>query len=164
MPPKTVYPDKGDRTPEIIYAAVGYAMSRWEELELSLFSLFAKFAGLSLSRNETMQRYSEDRVFHDRFQTLYIAFTEYCIRHPNQRVEGDFDALFAKIQHSAVERNNISHSIVVLFAFQPTIPPSEIIYDDKSKVEWCLISSYYSCRQQIFGNGIQALDFSPSFI
>lgn len=39
------WPTIGDRSKEVTYAAVGFAISCWEELEIELCALYAVFVG-----------------------------------------------------------------------------------------------------------------------
>lgn len=108
-PPITV---PGDATEEVTYAAVGYALTQWERLELNLSHVHARLAGLKTGSRQAVDEYSSGRIFLDRTERLMGAFCAYSKRSPNQHVEGLVRHLIKEATGASVRRNDIAHGAV----------------------------------------------------
>jgi hypothetical protein len=105
-------PEHGDANAEHTYAAVGRALSVWEELEVTLSYLYGLFSGKNPKAIETYTEYGQPTIFNQRAAALERLGKLYFARHPNQQHEGDFGRLICDIRRFSARRNDIAHSIV----------------------------------------------------
>lgn len=131
------------------FAGVGRVLSQWEELEVTLARLYARFRG---EKTTTMIReYGEGRIFKDRIQRLINSASLYFTRHPNQNHEGGFDHLVERCLNFSARRNDIAHGHVV-----PTradvIPEANGEWVNLIGYEFCLFPPHYDPRRHSEGD------------
>jgi hypothetical protein len=105
------FPTKGDDSEETIYAAVGYALTYWERLEVELCRLYAAFNGFERAATEAIRGYSDGRIFRDRAKALRDSAARWYRTHCCQQTEADFDALADRAIEMSDRRNEIAHTV-----------------------------------------------------
>ena len=146
------FPAHGDSSPELTFAAVGRAMTEWEELELYLARLYAKFLGIPPIKAIAIPEYRDVANFHSRAATIQKAATTYFVSHPNQDREGEFEKVLEDIRQLASRRNDIAHGVVKLWWNH-----KETFSQAVDRNEYMLVPSTYSDKK--FGN-----DREPSYL
>ena len=111
LPPK---PANGDTTPAVLFAAIGRALSEWEELELYLARLYALFLQVPPIKAIEQPEYKNAPTFSMRAKTIEDAAERYFISHPNQHLEGDFKTVICGARKLANRRNDIAHGVARL--------------------------------------------------
>jgi hypothetical protein len=109
-------PEKGDEKGETLFAAVGNALTRWEELEEELADIFAVFVGaptlgLVLAREPAVRAYGSINNFYGRAEALEAAASSYFTANKAAaaELEADLRGLMKKCRNFAGQRNNIAH-------------------------------------------------------
>jgi hypothetical protein len=141
-----------DGIAEIIYSAVGRALSQWEKLEFALARLSANLAGHTLPSAVAFGAYRAATIFTQRADDIEKAFEKYIIRSPDQNLEGDFKDLICDIRRLSARRNDIAHGVV-----QPCWEEKEAVISDKTAVGYVLMPPGYDPRKF-------AADGKPSYI
>jgi len=113
-------PDHGDVDANLTYAAVGRAMSEWEELELYLARLYAAFTGVTPLKAISTSAYRNAAIFRERARVIEEVAKAYFIKHPNQEIEAEFSNLICEIREFSARRNDIAHGVVKLIWFGDT--------------------------------------------
>jgi hypothetical protein len=139
------FPEHGDPSAELTYAAVGRAMSEWETLELYLARLYAKFLGIPPIQAIAIPGYRDVANFHARAKEIENAATKYFVSHPNQEREGEFKQVLDGIRQLASRRNDIAHGVVTLWW-----NCKETFSQAVDRNEFMLVPSTYSDKK--FGN------------
>jgi hypothetical protein len=109
------FPEHGDPSADLTFAAVGRAMSEWEELELYLARLYAKFLNIPPIQAIVVAEYKNAAVFRVRADVIEKAADKYFISRPDQDREADFSQLLADIRQLSSRRNDIAHGVVKLW-------------------------------------------------
>jgi hypothetical protein len=109
------FPEHGDVSADLTYAAVGRAMSEWEELELYLARLYAKFLKIHPIRAIAVTEYRNAAIFRVRANVIEKAADKYFVSHPDQEREADFQQLLGDIRQLSNRRNDIAHGVVKLW-------------------------------------------------
>jgi hypothetical protein len=136
------FPEHGDLSADLTFAAVGRAMSEWEELELYLARLYAKFIGIPPIKAIAIPEYRDAPNFHSRATAIKNAATKYFISHPDQEREGEFKQILEEIRQLASRRNDIAHGVVKLWwNYKETF--SEAV----DRNEYILVPSTYSDKK-----------------
>jgi hypothetical protein len=146
------FPEHGDPSADLTFAAVGRAMSEWEELELYLARLYAKFLGIPPIKAIAIPEYRDVANFHSRATAIQKAATKYFVSHPNQDREGEFAQVLEDIRQLAARRNDIAHGVVKLWWNN-----KETFSQAVDRNEHMLVPSTYSDKK--FGN-----DREPSYL
>src|ERR1700680_2245928 len=108
------FPAHGDANADSTYAAVGRAMSEWEQLELYLARLYAKFLGVPPIEAIARPEYTRVAISRERARVIEDAARAYFIKHPDQTLESTFESLICDARKLAVRRNDIAHGVVRL--------------------------------------------------
>jgi Holliday junction resolvase-like predicted endonuclease len=108
------FPDHGDADPNVTFAAVGRAMSEWERLELYLARLYAKFLDIPTIEAIARPEYARVAVSRERARAIEAAAAAYFVRHPNQELDAEFEAMICDARKLATRRNDIAHGVVDL--------------------------------------------------
>ncbi|MGC2414171.1 MAG: hypothetical protein WA459_15915 [Stellaceae bacterium] len=111
LPP---FPDHGDTNADLTYAAVGRAMSEWEEVELYLARLYAAFLGIPPIEAIARPEYTRVAVARERSRVIEEVAHAYFVRHPDQTLESEFETLICDARNFAARRNDIAHGVVKL--------------------------------------------------
>jgi hypothetical protein len=146
------FPKRGDPSADLTFAAVGRAMSGWEELELYLARLYAKFLGIPPIKAIAIPEYRDVANFHSRATAIQNAADKYFISHPNQDREGEFKQVLGDIRQLASRRNDIAHGVVKLWWNH-----KETFSQAVDRNEYMLVPSTYSDKK--FGD-----DREPSYL
>jgi hypothetical protein len=110
--------DFGDSTPEVVYTAIGLALSRWESLETRLGQLFAllvdsestaaarayDMAASATARRDMLGAAGEIYFEHERRRKQYLGILQKLVRNHSE---------------AAARRNDIAHGIVSRIIFSP---------------------------------------------
>jgi hypothetical protein len=114
----------GDETPHEVYTAVGWALSGWEMLEMSLVGLFDSFIGIDLDSHASHRAYGAVTIWNIRRDMLRAAAEAYFLEFPNPALSKDIEETINLIDHCASRRNDIAHGIVLAYdeIFGPPSP------------------------------------------
>jgi hypothetical protein len=102
-------PEHGDNSPDLTFAAVGRALSTWERLDLEFAVLYATLLGISPPEAIKLPEYRNENTFLGRVGVIERAFDTYSVKHHDQAIEGDADALFTDAPDLSNRRNDIAH-------------------------------------------------------
>jgi hypothetical protein len=109
------WPTKGDATLEVVFEAVGRALSRWEAYDGYLAVLFSAFISPKFETRAAMRAYSAVRTFEGRLEMLRASSEAYFDKMPDP----DFLARFKDIlRHASCytqRRNEITHATAGVF-------------------------------------------------
>lgn len=157
------YPEEGDRREKTIYEAVGYALSQWETLELSLGALYGEFLGLSPDEAVNGLEYRSAKNFEARQKTIQTAACKYFIVRCDQYLENILYTILSEARSASCRRNDIAHGLVQLwkgslldyrgFTF---VPPA---YTVKKFPEGKPLYAFSSLHIQAYGEHFLALKF-----
>jgi hypothetical protein len=112
LPP---FPEHGDTSADLTFAAVGRAMSEWEELERYLARLYSKFLKIPPIRAIAVPEYRNAAIFRVRADVIEKAAERYFVAHPAQDREAGFTQLMTEIRQLSNRRNDIAHGVVKLW-------------------------------------------------
>jgi hypothetical protein len=135
-------PTKGDEKEDVTYAAVGRALSHWENIEVELSHLFALYIN-KMWTNEGYDRYYQDgKTTRGRLDALRIAAENYFVGRPNQEAEGSFSRLMEAATGFADRRHEVAHGIVrPINWYWPILRPNHFAPD--AAFQFCLVPPHY---------------------
>jgi hypothetical protein len=137
-------PKRGDLSAQITWAAVGKALTEWEELELYLARVYAVFIGLTPFNAIQEATYKDAAIFRERANVIERAAESYFAKHPCQDIEGDFEALMREARNLAQRRNDIAHGVVKLVWMSEF---ADIVDTDDLRQEYLLAPAAYRAKQ-----------------
>lgn len=105
-------PSRGDSTREVVYEAVGRALSNWEDVELDLACLYAAFLGIKPVDAIAQPEYVAARIFKERADVIVRAGDSHFVKNCDQAIEGEFKQLIIEARLLAERRNDIAHGVV----------------------------------------------------
>jgi hypothetical protein len=105
-------PRRGDDSRDVVYEAVGRALSYWENFELELACLYATFIGLRPPEATRHPDYAKARIFRERADVIDRGGKGFFIKRSNQELEKRFDDLICEARLAAARRNDIAHGVV----------------------------------------------------
>lgn len=111
-----------------IFAAVGYALTCWEQMELHLAGLHTILIEDPYSIGALTRFGKENRNFGERMAAIARAAESYAIRNPSQHTEGEITAFLARATDLSIERHRIAHGMLVL------TPVAEI--DEEKRIKY----------------------------
>lgn len=151
----------------MVYAAVGYALTRWEWLEIELCGLFCVFTDKPRASQTAIEAYSSGATFITRADRLRESSRDYAIFRHDQTKEGQFLSLLCKARTMSERRNDIAHGMVAYY-YGPTGHPMLTGYvvglPEGGDLTFCLTSPLYDKRRIAFGLSGQLLDFQPEYV
>lgn len=103
---------RGDRNANDTYAAVGRALSAWEEMELSLARIYAGLIGAPPATAIDRPEYRRASAFAERARVIEQAGASFFAKAPDQDEEGDFGAIMRESRALSGTRNHIAHGVV----------------------------------------------------
>lgn len=106
------WPERGTRSADPVYRAVGVALSAWEGLELNLPRLLGAFTNTPAFKVIHDPRYAAASKFIDRIAIVKLAVEDYFLRYCNQKLEGRFHELIKEATLASRRRNDIAHGVV----------------------------------------------------
>ena len=130
-------PTRANKSASALYEAIGRALEAWENVEVSLSSLYAALTGRARFNRAAYREYGEPLNFSGRKRLLEQAAERYFIQHPCQTTEGDFQSLMESVTGYAERRNDIAHGIVT--ALHMARNKHATILGDGSPLHWCLV-------------------------
>ena len=105
--------DDGDREIDVLYAAVGRALSRWEELEEDLADLFSGLVGSTAGvhdfSNPACRAYGSIPNFNTRADMLSAAAAAFFENVDRPHLESSYNELIKLCRRFAARRNDIAH-------------------------------------------------------
>ena len=102
-----------DQHEDIVYAAVGRALSKWETLEATLSYTYSIFEGRPVDY-ELLESYGrEGRIFKDRMLMLQQSSENYFRSCPNQNEECRLAAFVTEANRLSTFRHQIAHGLLV---------------------------------------------------
>ena len=139
-------PEKGDPSEDVVYAAVGYALSIWEAMEAELCWLYGALIDVPRYAPEAVIGYSQKPTLQGRLDQVLAAVEARAKKKPDHPLECDVHQLIKEVQKSAQSRNKIAHAIVVLLRqnFRSGLPGAMINLPFDQ--EYCLVPAYYNHR------------------
>ena len=102
----------GDLDPEATYAAVGRALSSWEQMEAGFASLYSIFVGFPFQLEYVREFGNERAVFSKRLPLVQQSADRYYVKNINQENEGNTRLLLRDACKLSLQRNRIAHGIV----------------------------------------------------
>lgn len=136
----------GDDNQDIIYHAVGLALSQWERLENTIFQLYSIFceSNSSATYNALRRAFGTIESSDGRRKALEETARMYFGDHnyPDGAAK-PYKLLFESHKNASSRRNEIAHGIVY-----------EFVNDDETKGNFLFPASYNSGRNSAFMNGL----------
>jgi hypothetical protein len=105
-------PTEADRDADILYAAVGRALSSWENIESELSHWYALLIGKMWQHAAYDEYYDKGRSGQARIAVLEAAAERYFVKNPHQEVEAKFRTLMEATTAYADRRHEVAHGIV----------------------------------------------------
>ena len=139
-------PEKGDPTEATVYAAVGYALSKWEAMEAEMCWLYGALRGLPRYASEAIVGYSQKPTLRGRIEQVREYLTKISRNQPNQALEGGILALTLEVETLATTRNKIAHAVVVLLRQKRHKVLPGTMTNRPYDQEYCLVPAYYNHR------------------
>jgi hypothetical protein len=117
-------PPLGDEFPDQIYRAVGWALSGWEMLEMSLVGLFDILIGTEQDSHASHRAYGAVTIWNIRRDMLKAAAEAYFWQFPDQALEREISEMINLADRYAARRNDVAHGIVLAYdeMFGPPSP------------------------------------------
>jgi hypothetical protein len=112
--PKPI-PATGEDSAEVLFTAVGAALSEWEQLEAILALLFGVFLGEDGVSLAAQRAYGSVIAFSGRLDLLRGAASGYFEKHPDDTHEPAFEKLANDAKRASARRNEIAHGQVGLY-------------------------------------------------
>ena len=123
------WPKMGDPTVEIIYEAVGRALSSWEIYEGLQSVLFSAFVTPNFQTKAAMRAYSAVRTFEGRNEMLRAASQAYFHEQPEVELQDEFKSILSTAASFSPRRNEITHASVNTFTSEDgSITPTFALY------------------------------------
>jgi len=110
------WPKIGEASPETLYAAMGEALSNWEDFDATLGAVFAAF--VSDDPRPAERAYFAIRTFEGRLEMVRAASTAYFDARPNTQLQERLKELISSAKNFSERRNEIAHSTVDLFRLE----------------------------------------------
>jgi hypothetical protein len=117
-------PSLGDEFLDQIYRAVGWALSGWEMLEMSLVGLFDILIRTEQDSHASHRAYGAVTIWNIRRDMLKSAAEAYFWQFPDKALESNISELINLADRYAARRNDIAHGIVLAYdeMFGPPSP------------------------------------------
>jgi hypothetical protein len=136
------WPKIGDATAEVIYEAVGRALSSWEVYEGLQSVLFSVFVTPNLETKAAMRAYSAVRTFEGRNEMLRAASQAYFHEQPETELQDAFKSILSTAASFSPRRNEITHASVNSFTLE----------DGSATQTFALYPAYASFRERDMKN------------
>jgi hypothetical protein len=104
-------PTQADQDLQVLYAAVGAALTHWETIESELSHIYALLIGKMWKAEAYDQYYEEGHTCQRRIITFANAGETYFQKAPNQKAEGEFSEIICAARGFADRRHEIAHGI-----------------------------------------------------
>ena len=123
MPP---YPKYGDGKDEITFVAIGRALTAWENFEIEMSDLFAKFLGVRSDPLPASRAYGSVLTFRGRADMVQAAADAYFFTTPEPTIAAEVSEVLKQARGFSARRNEIAHGIV-----RQIQVPSRVIFNPK---------------------------------
>jgi hypothetical protein len=132
-------PAVGDASEDITFAAVGRALTRWEEFEVLFASLFSTLVGKDDNTAAAIRAYGSVITFRGRADLIRAAAEVHFRLFPNDALAKTFNTFVNQLTNNASpRRNEIAHGIV---------RPYVSVVDGKTTRTFCLFPPYYAANK-----------------
>jgi hypothetical protein len=134
-PPPTI----GDASEDITFAAVGRALTRWEEFEVMFASLFSTLVSTDDNTAAAIRAYGSVITFRGRAEMVRAAAEVHFRLFPNEALWKTFKTFVNQLTgHASPRRNEIAHGVV---------RPYLSIVDGNATRTFCLFPPYYAANK-----------------
>ena len=117
------FPVHGDTDIQTTYAAVGMALSAWEEYEQKLVGVYAAIIGWRADLITRVQRaYGSILTLRGRVEMIEAAAEAFFDEYPDARLESVVKAQLNGAKDYGVRRNELAHGIVRKYNYQRGVP------------------------------------------
>jgi hypothetical protein len=141
-------PSFGDVDKEVLFAAVGRALSQWEYFEGYLGELYSFLISSHLQTTPAMRVYGSSTSFANRLDMIRTAATTYFIINNEPYLEL-LKSLLSSAQNFAPRRNDIAHGIV------QTLTPSSALLPQT----YALVPSRHATRRSRIEHNLETSKF-----
>lgn len=140
-PAQSLHPHRmGDATPDLIYHALGRAVSNWEGVQAATGSMFVSLQIRAPDNTETLRKintFSEVLNVHERAKILkneFLSFLNFTKITGNAKasLKADFKDLMSSYRGWAERRNDLAHGYVMKSAAEDFAEP-----DEECRIEEC---------------------------
>jgi hypothetical protein len=132
-------PATGDTSEDTTFAAVGRALTRWEEFEVMFASLFSTLVGTDDNTAAAIRAYGSVITFRGRAEMVRAAGEVHFRLFPNDALAKAFNTFVNQLTNNASpRRNEIAHGIV---------RPYVSVVDGKAMRKFCLFPPYYAANK-----------------
>jgi hypothetical protein len=132
-------PAIGDASEDITFASIGRALTRWEEFEVMLASLFSTLVGTDDNTAPAIRAYGSVITFRGRADLIRAAAEVHFMLFPNEALQKTFNSFVNQLtNHACARRNEIAHGIV---------RPFVSVIDGKTTRTFCLFPPYYAANK-----------------
>jgi len=148
-------PIQGDKKENDTYAAVGRALSMWEEFEHSFATLFADLLGLHGEAMPVMRAYGAVLTFRGRLEMVEAAREALFFEYPNERLAKRTKDLLEMATGLSARRNEVAHGIVRNIHVQgPGVAiPNGAMYRPLKRWGFGLVPSMYATNKTTLAVG-----------
>ena len=102
----------GDYDIGCTYAALGEALSRWQDFELAFATLYARLRGYPSWLEKVRHFGASNPSFQDKIDTIKTAAQNFFAEYGNTDVEADFHALCSDAMAQSIRQNRIAQGLV----------------------------------------------------
>lgn len=106
---------EGETDPNVLYAAVGRAIHRWENMELALARLYVILSGLPDRPDSYVPYGTEYRKFSMRKVAVERAAEKFFVSRPDQMLEGELRRILQTLDELAIVRHRIAHGHITMW-------------------------------------------------
>jgi hypothetical protein len=148
-------PKTGDAKEETIFAAIGRALSAWEEFEHSMANLFAQFLRVDTDDLPAVRAYGSVISFQGRASMVSAAAEAYFFENPEPTLQSRVEDLLKLAKGLSARRNEIAHGIVrnIQVPGQPIVIPNGPMFRPLVKWGFGLVPSFYSTNKTSLAEG-----------
>lgn len=132
---------QGDMTESLTYEGVGRVTSQWETYEGELSHLYAIFSNRYFKPEAYDEYFAVGRTARARVQALEDESERFFTKHPDQKLEGDFQSIIAAAAGYAERRHEIAHGIVRPIHFYNAVLQRP--FDPREPFAFCLSPSHH---------------------
>jgi len=149
------YPNAGDASDEITFAAVGRALTAWEGFEISMATLFARFIGVQTDTLPATRAYGSVLTFRGRAEMVEAASEAYFFSTPDSEPEPELNEVLKEARNYATRRNEIAHGIVRSFEVPDGIIVRNAFGPVRRMKKWgyAVVPSDYATNKTILTRG-----------
>jgi len=147
-------PMRGDESPEVIYQAVGAALTAWEGAEARLARIFALIVGTDAHNVPAHRAYGSVASFNGRQDLLIAAVEGFMGALPNKKARDRYElahanvlALAKRMKEFSARRNEIGHGAV---------GPYHVQVGQRFEKTYLLLPADYATRKQELAGAVKS--------